>query len=200
MKTIPRALRVIALAGAGVTCSIPRIHYYTLEVPHVSSQAAPENSYHVTIQRFSADQILRDERILYREGPHEVSFYEYHRWASPPAELVTSYFIHRLRDSGTYARVSSYKDGPQADFILQGRLHNFEEVDRGKETLASVALEIELLEAKTRQPIWRNEADCTRPLPGRDMAGLVDGIYGCLDETATKLLTAMHEQIRQRGK
>jgi len=186
---------LLAAAWIFVACSgMPRVHYYTLEIPHVSPAKSPEVSFHLTVQRFHADHVLRDDRILYRERPNELGFYEYHRWTGPPADLVTSYFIHRLKDSGAYARVSSYKDEPRPDFILQGRIHRFEEMDRGKEVFASVALELELSDASTRQPVWRGEEECIRPVAGKDVSELVTGIYGCLDETATKLLDRMQKQ------
>ncbi len=196
-----KQLRAAWLIGAGcvlASCSMPRVHYYTLEIPH-SSPAVPKGiALHLTVQRFLADHVLRDDRILYRESPNEVSFYEYHRWAGPPAELVTNYFTHRLKDSGSFARVTSYKEGSQADFALHGRLHRFEEVDRGKEALASVSLELELVDMKSRVPIWRGEAECTRPLPTKDIPGLVNGIYDCLQETATKLLDAMQKTAEKQ--
>jgi len=188
----------LAFVLAGLSCALPRTHYYTMELPHTPQGSRPAIDCHLTIQRFRTDRILMDDRILYREGPQEINFYEYHRWASPPADLVTRYFIHRLKDSGTYARVSAHNEGGRSDFTLSGSLHHFEEVDQGKEVSALVALEIELLDSRTRAPVWRGEAECTRPLTARDMAGLVRAIYECLDETASKLLTVMQKQIEQQ--
>jgi ABC-type uncharacterized transport system auxiliary subunit len=185
------------LGGACVfmACSMPRVHYYTLEVPHSSPGHSAESAFHITVQRFQADRVLRDDRILYRERPNELGFYEYNRWVGPPADLVTGYFTHRLKDSGVYARISSQKEGPRPDFILEGRIHRFEEVDRGKEVFASVALELELTDANSRKQVWRGEEECTRPLSSKDVSALVTEIHGCLDETATKLLDRMQKQI-----
>ena len=180
---------------AGASCAIPRLHYYTLEMPHAEAGTGPAIARHITVQRFRADRVLMDDRILYREGPNPIGFYEYHRWANPPADLATDYFLHRLKDSGAYARVSSYRDGGQSDFTLQGRLYRFEEIDRGKEVFASVALELELLDTRTRASVWRAEAECSRPVAARDVPGVVQEIHGCLEETAAKLLGAMQQQI-----
>jgi ABC-type uncharacterized transport system auxiliary subunit len=166
-----------------------------MELPRVTPEPGTVIARHITIERFRADQVLMDDRILYREDPNEVNFYEYHRWASAPVDLATNYFLRRLKDSGTYARVSAYYDGAHADFTLQGRLHHFEEVDRGKEVFASVALELELLDAGTRALVWRGEAECMHPVAARDMAGVVRGIYDCLDEVASKLLASMQQQL-----
>jgi ABC-type uncharacterized transport system auxiliary subunit len=185
----------LAIAVAGLSCGIPRTHYYTMELAHVAQTQGAAIDRSITIPRFRADHVLMDDRILYREGPDEVNFYEYHRWASPPADLATNYFVHRLKDSGTYARVSGYSEGASSDLTLRGQLHRFEEVDRGKEVFASVALELELSEARTRTSVWRGEAECTRPLATKDIAGVVRGLHECLDETASKLLSSMQQQI-----
>jgi ABC-type uncharacterized transport system auxiliary subunit len=191
---------LLATMLASVSCGgLPKTRYYTLEYPHVSHGRTPVIARHIMIQRFKADQVLLDDRIVYRENPNEVNFYEYQRWASPPADLVTHYFLHRLRDAGTYARVSAYNEGAQSDYTFQGRVHHFEEVDRGKEVFVSVALEAELIETKTRASVWRGEASCERPVATREMSGIVSEIYECLNETATKLLTSMQSSIEAKN-
>ena len=197
-----KELRWLLAAGAlaAISCSTPRTHYYMLEFPHiqpVAAQAAPRS---VAVQRFQAEQVFTDDRVAYREGVNEVNHYEYHRWASPPEDLVTNYFVHRLKDSGAYGEISAYKDGRPADFILRGRIHHFEEVDRGKEVSVSVDLELELLNGKTRESVWRSEADCSKPLATRDVNGVTQGIHACLDETAAKLLGAMQTQVAKAGR
>jgi ABC-type uncharacterized transport system auxiliary subunit len=187
-------------ALAAVSCSVPKTHYYVLEYPHTPPEAAPRVSRQIAVQPFRSNQVFSEERIAYRAGENQVNFYEYHRWANQPGELVTNYFIHRLRDSGLYAGVSTAKEGPPADFIVQGRILHFEEIDRGKEVSASVALELELMNGKTRASAWRSEAQCSKPLATRDMAGVTQGIHFCLDETATKLLGEMYTQIEQSAR
>jgi len=181
---------------AGFACGgVPKTHYYTMDLPHTASSQRGALGCTITVHRFRADLILMDERILYREGSDEVNFYEYHRWASPPADLATDFFIHRLKDSGAYARVSRHNERAPSDLTLRGQLHRFEEVDRGKEVFASVSLELELIDAKAGASIWRGEAECTRPLASRDLSGVVHGIGGCLEETASKLLSSMQEKV-----
>ena len=189
---------LLAITLATVSCGgMPKTRYYTLEYPHAAVVRTPVIPRHIMIQRFKSDQVLLDDRIVYRENVNEVNFYEFQRWASPPADLVTDYFIHRLKDAGTYARVSAYNEGSQSDYTFQGRIHHFEEVDRGKDVFVSVALEAELIDTKTRASVWRGEASCERPVTVREMSGIVSEIYECLNESATKLLTAMQSRIEQ---
>jgi ABC-type uncharacterized transport system auxiliary subunit len=185
----------LPVAVAIVSCGVPRTYYYTIEMPRVTKERAVPVDRRIVVQRFSADQVLVDDRILYRGRPNEVSFYEYKRWANSPVDIVTNYFVHRLKESGDYSSVSSRKGGGPSDLTLRGRLFHFEEVDQGKEVFASVALELELTDNKTQASIWRGEAECTRPVTTRDMSGIVAGISECLDETASKLLGSMRQEI-----
>ncbi len=188
-----RFLILLALCA----CGLPKTRYYNMELPNAPKATGTVVARQLTVQRFRADQMLMDDRIMYRESPAEVNFYEYHRWANPPVELATQYVARRLRDSGAFARVTSNGDGAPADLILQGRLLRFEEVDRGKEVLVAFALELELLDAKTRVSIWREEGECLRPVASRDMAGVVRGLYDCMDEVCGRLLISMQESARK---
>ena len=196
MRPIIRCGLWLTVAFAVISCGgVPRTNYFTIEMPRATKGAPAPIERRIAVQRFSADQILVDDRILYRESPNEVSFYEYKRWADPPVDIVTNYFVHRMKDSGDYRDVSPAKTAGAADLTLRGRLYHFEELDRGKEVFASVAVELELTDNKTRASVWRGNAECTRPVPTRDMGGVVTGISECLDETASKLLGSMRQEI-----
>ena len=185
----------LPVAFAIVSCGVPRTYYYTIEMPRATRGGGVPVDRRIVVQRLRADQVLVDDRILYRERPNEVRFYEYRRWANPPVDIVTNYLMYRLKESGDYSSVASYKTAGPSDLTLRGRLYHFEEVDRGKEVIASVAMELELTDNKTQASVWRGEAECTRPVAIRDMSGIVGGISECLDETAAKLLGSMRQEI-----
>jgi len=187
----------LPVAFAVVCCGVPRTNYFTIEMPQATRGGGAQIERRIAVQRFSADQTLVDDRILYRERPNELSFYEYKRWANPPVDIVTDYFIHRMKESGDYLDVSPAKTAGASDLILRGRLYHFEELDRGKEVLASVAVELELTDSKTRASVWRGNAECTRPVATRDMGGIASGIAECLEETASKLLGSMRQEIEK---
>ncbi|MBZ5555267.1 MAG: ABC-type transport auxiliary lipoprotein family protein [Acidobacteriia bacterium] len=189
-------LLVLAMSGG---CGIPKTHYYIVESPHVHSNGGAVISKAIMVDRFRANRVLQEDRILYRENENEVNYYEYERWTSPPVDLVTNYFVHHLKDSAAYANVSGTRDIERADYRLRGRVRRFEEVDRGKQVSAEVALEVELVDAKTGQGLWRGEEECSRPMTVRTVAAVVQGIQQCLDETANKLLNSMQDRIQKRG-
>ena len=182
---------------AVVSCGVPSTRYYTIEMPRVAKEPGGSTGRRILVRRLSADQVLVDDRILYRERPNEVAFYAYKRWANPPVDIVTNYIAYRLEASGDYAGVSASRSASPPDLVLRGRLLHFEEVDRGKEVYASVAMALELTDAKTQVQLWRGEADCTRPVAVRDMSGVVNEISGCLEETVSKLLDSMSKELEK---
>jgi len=181
-------LLVLVLAGCG-GASHP-IQYYTLDLP-----AAPDASrspYPVTllVARVAAPMILRDDRIVYRSGANELGTYEYHRWAEPPAMLLETSLLRLLRSSGSYQSVSEMSSRARGQYLVRGRLYDFEEVDSSAIT-ARVALEADLVDEKSGKVVWSHFYSHDEPASEDDVASVVaalnKNLMRGLDEVATGL-------------
>jgi uncharacterized lipoprotein YmbA len=73
--------------------------YYALSVaPALTSDIAPTpHPGTVAVRRFEMPAYLRQGRIVYREAPDQVGFYQYHRWAVEPGTSVTTAVLESLR-------------------------------------------------------------------------------------------------------
>lgn len=194
------------MMGMGLTilmavggCGLPKTHYYTVNTPLAGTASPAVNGKRITVERFHGDSLLRDDRVLFRVNESEVNFYEYQRWASPPVDLVTQQVIQRLNASGIYTSVYSTHDGGPADFVLKGRVLRFEEVDRGKEISAEVAVEVELIDKHKGAILWQGGQECHRAVGEHSVSGVVQGIQQCLDETLSRLLTSMNQNVAKGG-
>lgn len=195
MRTRPAVSMLMLMMLTLLGCGLPKTKYYVVESPHAPATLSPTIPRRITVARFRANDMLQDDRILYRESGNQVNFYEYQRWASPPVDLVTQYIMHRLKDSAVFSTVSSPQDGLKTDYTLQGRVRSFEEWDRGKDVSARVALEAELLDNKSRSILWRDEVECTRPITTRTVPAVVQGIEQCLDKTTAQLIGSMQSRM-----
>ena len=87
------ALTALLLAGCSSKVRYP--DYYTLAL--APSKDPPSNDSPklaaVAVRRFETPAYLRQGRIVYRQAPEQVGFYDYHRWASDPGQVVTSAVI-----------------------------------------------------------------------------------------------------------
>src|SRR5207245_5645000 len=93
---------------------------------------------------------LQDGRIRYRTGSNEAGAYEYHRWTERPGSMVRNALIRALRDSGKYRRVLEAGSSTNGDYLLRGKLDEFDEVDRAS-VRTKISLHLELVDRKSNQ-------------------------------------------------
>ena len=80
-SVLPLAL---VMTGCGGKIRYPQ--YYTLGVAPTPTPVAgdPPGIGTVAVSPFGTSAYLRQGRIVYREAPNQIAFYEYHRWAADP--------------------------------------------------------------------------------------------------------------------
>ena len=104
-RTLVTAMACIAallLAGCG---EIRYPKYYALNIVAPTKPAADDarRSVTVAVRRFDTPDYIRQGRIVYRETPEEIGFYDYHRWAADPGTTITTATIDALRSSRLFS-------------------------------------------------------------------------------------------------
>src|ERR1700741_1890914 len=108
--------------------------YYTLSIAPAMKPdpGAPHWKAAVAVRRFETPAYLRQGRIVYREAPDEIGFYEYHRWAAEPSTAVTTGVSDSPRAGHLFASVGPYASEQRPDYLLTGRLGRLDEIDYGR--------------------------------------------------------------------
>ncbi len=158
------------------------IKYFTVSIPPAPQQAAHAFPVSLLIGRISAPEILQDQPIVYRSGRNEIGAYQYHLWAEPPAQMVKTVLIRRLRASGRYQSVARSGGSTQGDFVLRGRLYDFEEVDTGGAITAKVSLEFELVDRSTHKSVWDHFYSNAEPVQGKEIPDVVTALDHNLEQ------------------
>jgi hypothetical protein len=101
---------------------------------------------------------LEDKRICYRVGANEVDAYQFHRWIERPRIMISEALVRTLRASGKYRCVTENSSSAAGDYILRGRLYEFDEVDvepvdRGDELRQGVQPRLHFSPVVTALPI-----------------------------------------------
>jgi ABC-type uncharacterized transport system auxiliary subunit len=191
-KPVMFLIAVAALMTASCGATKPS-RYYAIEVPTATAGAASAMPVTLLVGRVTAPHILRDDRIAYRSTATEIGMYEYHRWAEPPATMMEALVVRRLRGDGRYRSVQSLSSNAQGDYILRGRLHQFEEVSGASGLTARVSLEMELFDKKSGTVVWTNLFKAEETVNGKEVPAVVDalntGTQRVLDQIATGLST-----------
>lgn len=189
-STLVLALTLLpALVGCG------RVRYpafYTLNFPAPPDPPSPDNArISIAVREFQSPGYLQQGTIVYRTTPERIGFYEYHRWAADPRELVTTAVIDHLRASGQYSRVSEYKGHPDDDYILSGRLEKLEEVDYPAGVKVEVAVSAQIVSVKTGATVWSNADSEVETVSDRNVPGVVSEMNRTAELAISRLLSTV---------
>jgi len=193
MKKLTTALALMvtlfALAGCG---RVRYPAYYTLNLPAPPDPPAAENvRTSIAVREFQAPNYLRQGPIVYRTTPEEIGFYEYHRWAADPRTVVTNAVVDHLRAGGQFSMVSMYDGRPNNDYVFSGRLEKLEEVDSQEGVKVEVAISAQITLVATGATVWSNAVSEIRPVPQRNVGGVVSEMNRTVDLALNKLLSTV---------
>ncbi len=191
---ISRCLVVLTLSLAAAACGATRpIKYYQLEIPALPPAPAGAGfSVRLQVGNIESPPILRDGRILYQTGLHEVGAYEYHRWVETPDHVVQDSLVRLLRGSGRFQSVDTPRNSTKPDYIIQGKIYEFAEVDK-PQVFARVSLEIELNDAKTGRTVWSRVYTNEESVEGKEIQDVVHSLDQNLGHGLSQIVAGLDQ-------
>jgi len=191
MRRMSRFILVSLAALLISACGSGRpIHYFTMELPPAPAPSPGVYPVTVLLGRIDAPEILMDEPIVYRSGPNEIGTYAYHQWVEPPAQMVRDMLIRLLRESGKYRAVDRMGSSVQGNYVLHGRLYNFEEVDTGNIT-ALVSIEMELFDRRSRKTVWSYSYTHSTAVQGKEIPDVVSALNRNIDQGLSEIASGL---------
>jgi ABC-type uncharacterized transport system auxiliary subunit len=181
------SLLVLALTGCGTSRPIK---YYTVQVPVAPTPATDKYSVSLLVGSIGGPEIFKDTPIVYRIGTNEVGTYQYSRWAEPPVEMLKGKLIRMLRTSGQYQSVSWLGSTAEGQFVVRGRLYEFEEVDSGS-IGGLVSMEFELYDRKSGKVVWSHSYSQSEPVEGKKISAVVTALDLNLDRGLKEVATGL---------
>ncbi len=191
---------VASIALVGCMSKVKYPTYYTLNLPPAPDPPAREGvSASVAIREFRSPAYLRRGPIIYRPSPEQIGFYEYHRWAVDPRELVTNTVADHLRASGNFAQVKMYDGHSDVDYVLSGRLEKLEEVDSASGVKVEVAISAQMTKLSTGETVWTNSVSEVGTVSERNVPAVVSEMDHTMDQAIAKLLSPMPASVTTKG-
>ena len=148
------------------------IHYYAINPPAAATTTSRPDGPALLIGRIATPEALQDGRIRYRSGSNEVGAYEYHRWTERPAAMVQDLLLRTLRASGKYREIQEASTAAAGDYLVRGKLYEFEEIDNTG-IRSRVSLQLELLDRKSGMVVWNRHYDRDEPVEGKTIREVV---------------------------
>src|SRR5262249_27340525 len=171
--------------------------YYALNVAPQPPAMAEDGrrSLVVAVRRFDAADYIREGRIVYRETPDTVGFYDYHRWAADPASTVTAAMIDALRSARLFSAVVPYDSQASQECVLSGRLARLEEVDYGDGVHVETRIVVELVNRRTGETLWEGEASETSRVETRTVPSVVSAMSHTVALSIRRLIANMEQEM-----
>jgi uncharacterized lipoprotein YmbA len=171
--------------------------YYALNVASAPKPAADDalRPVAVAVRRFDTPDYIRQGRIVYRETPAEIGFYDYHRWAADPGTTITTAMIDALRSARLFSLVVPYDGREQQEYVLSGRLDRLDEVDYGGGVRVEARLLAEIVNRRTGETLWTGDASETSKIETRTVGSVVDAMSHAVETSIDRLVASMDQQL-----
>lgn len=176
----------VVWSGCSLTAPRPEVHHYTLALPQPAPDLGSGKST-LVVRAFSAHDPYNQERLVYRTSPYQLDFYNYHRWASSPTEQIADLTRRYLRAAPLFAKVYPSTDG-NADFTLNGKLLQLDEIDHEKTWEAVLTIDFWLTRAEQRTPVWFQTYTVARQAEKRNPAAIAEAMSHNLATVLAKLV------------
>ena len=178
-------LAALAVSGCG---SVPTVHHYVLAVPPVEAEGVVGHGPMLRLGALGIAPPYDQDRLVYRVGDEgaEVGFYEQHRWAGPPADLVAEALLEGLRRAEGLGGV---EPGPweTGTLGLTGRVLWLEEVDRPSGISARVGLDLTLLGPEGAR-LWQRRFTAEHTGSAEDAGTVVEMLRQALAEIVAEVV------------
>jgi len=190
-------LGLLAAAFAAGCGSIPKTYFYTLQVPAAPAPSESKTSYVLGVEHFRAPEILRDDRIAYYVSPTQLNFYQYHRWGSDPATLLSEFTAEWVESSGVFAQVRLLPVRERVDYTLGGKVISFEEVDADGGAKVRLALDLSLVRSSDHKLVWSGEQRREMPLAERTVEGVASALNASCAQALGEMVPGLVAQVEQ---
>ena len=185
-------LAATLITSAGCASAVKYPKYYALHVPPPPDPPAQEGvRSSLAIREFRSPAYLHQGSIVYKASPEQVGFYNYHRWASDPREVVTNAVADRLRAGGNFTQVKLYDGRSDIDYVLTGRLEKLEEIDYEGSVKVEVAISAQMMNITTGAAVWSNTVDEVNTVSQRDVAAVVSEMNHTMGRAIEKLFAPL---------
>jgi len=184
----------LLMAGCGGKILYPK--YYALEIPPLPAGAIDGARFPgtVAVRHFDSAPYLRQGKIVYRDAPEEIGFYDYHRWVNDPAEMVTTAMVDSLRSARLFSVVKRYDGQNQQDYLMVGRLERLDEIDYGDGVRVVARISAEVVNLRTGATEWTGDAAETVRVDRANVNSVVVEMSHAVQKSIDRLVASLDQQ------
>jgi ABC-type uncharacterized transport system auxiliary subunit len=175
----------------------PPLEQYQLVVPRtedgvVPLPARPVLTGMLSVRPYVTRGLYDDRGIVFRVDDLQLSAYtSRYEWAIPLREQLGTLTEELLRSRPLTSEPATFDlRGRERDYEWRGTVREFEEVDRGRQVLAAVRLDVEIIRTANDSVVWSGSERIERavPEPTNDMKRVIETLSALTGDVLTRLI------------
>lgn len=155
----------------------------------------------VGITPYVTPGVYGGRNIVYRIEDHGYGTYAYREWAIPLGEMLATITQERLTRAplATGPALFDSRAAPTVEYLWRGSVREFEEVDRGPQVFAAVALDAQIVRASDNAILWSGSRRLERQVQeSRSMHAIVSTLSGLATEAVDALIAESATALRSQ--
>lgn len=159
--------------------------------------AAPRIAGTLAISEYATPGIYGEPGIVFRIGESEYGSYPNREWALPLSNQlgVLTERILRRAPLTTEPAVFDPPSRRAQTYIWRGSVREFDEINRGREVLAAVRIDANLVRAADDSILWSGTARAERAVPTADMPGIVQALSALAEQVVSELIERARHDV-----
>lgn len=155
----------------------------------------------LAIAQYVAPGIYGDGGIVYRIDDTQYGAYPNREWAVPLSEQLGALTERVLGRAPLTTRRALFDPPSQRaqTYIWRGTIRQFEEVDRGSQVMAAVALDARIVRAADDSILWSGSTHIERAARAPNMPAIVKTLSELATEAVTELATRARTELHGRA-
>ncbi len=179
---------VLMILFLGGCMSSPARKYYQLHLTGKEVMISKTINKAILIEPIDIDDLYDDFRIIYRLSPFELNYYSYDFWADKPAKLIRDSITHYLLRKNVFQKVIQEISRGDPDIQWNSKIHSIEEVDTQDFWYARLAMEVELVDFKSKERLYFYQFDRQEKMTAKSVAQVPVILSKILEEELDRIV------------
>lgn len=173
IRWIVLIILMLSLAGCLSPVKTPPTYTYTLNNLGATCSSCPAHSKQtLTVTAPVANSGYQTTAMLYNLCPYQVNAFAYHRWTTPPAQMLKPLIVQSMRNTGRFCAVIPSPSTAMTDYRLDTHLVKLQQEFFTEPSQVRMVIQAVLVNNKTNKVVFDRcleavvKAPCDTPYAG----------------------------------
>jgi ABC-type uncharacterized transport system auxiliary subunit len=152
-----RCFFVLVFLLSAWACGGP--NYFDLHLENPENPAGEKAGKVLLVADVEINPTYQDQRIVYRESPFQVKYYNFALWSKSPDDLIEDAVVDFWRKSRIFKKVMVYGSEGDADWTLRMKIDTIEKYHDQNGWYARLAMDMEIMDSESKETVLSHAFD-----------------------------------------